>query len=189
MTKRKAEATAERKRYSAAFKQQALLRAMKDGVSVAAHDLGLQPTQLYAWRSKAQQQGQYAWRDRKPSARAQRRAELDAKVLVAFEAERGRAGAPRLCRRLRTGRRQVAESLRRQGLRAKAARKFKATTNSNHELPVWENRLQQDFTAERRDQVWGATSPASAPARAGCIWPPWWTCTLARSSAGRCPSA
>lgn len=98
--------------------------------------------------------GYYAWRDRKPSARAQQRAELDAKVRAAFEAERGRAGAPRLSRRLRTGRRQVAESLRRQGLRAKAARKFKATTNSNHALPVAENRLQQDFTAERRDQVW-----------------------------------
>lgn len=98
--------------------------------------------------------GYYAWRDRKPSARAQRRTERDAKVKEVFEAERARAGAPRLSRRLGTGRRQVAESLRRQGLRAKAARKFKATTNANHALPVAENLLQQDFTAERRDQVW-----------------------------------
>jgi len=58
MTKKKAEAKAERKRYSAEFKQQALLRAVKDGVSVAARDLGLEPAQLYAWRAKAQQQGQ-----------------------------------------------------------------------------------------------------------------------------------
>ena len=98
--------------------------------------------------------GYYAWRDRRPSVRAQRRAALDGKVREAFAAERGRAGAPRLSRRLETGRRQVAESLRRQGLRAKAARKFKATTNSNHSLPVAENLLQQDFTAQRRDQVW-----------------------------------
>ena len=98
--------------------------------------------------------GYYAWRDRRPSVRAQRRAALDGKVREAFAAERGRAGAPRLSRRLQTGRRQVAESLRRQGLRAKAARKFKATTNSNHSLPVAENLLQQDFTAQRRDQVW-----------------------------------
>ncbi len=28
------------------------------------------------------------------------------------------------------------------------------TTNSNHALPVVENRLQQDFTAERHDPVW-----------------------------------
>lgn len=59
MTK-KAEAKTERTRYSAEFKQQALLRAVKDGVSVAARDLGLQPAQIYAWRGKAQQQGQDA---------------------------------------------------------------------------------------------------------------------------------
>ena len=98
--------------------------------------------------------GYYVWRDRRPSVRAQRRAALDGKVREAFAAERGRAGAPRLSRRLERGRRQVAESLRRQGLRAKAARKFKATTNSNHSLPVAANLLQQEFTAQRRDQVW-----------------------------------
>ena len=45
-------------------------------------------------------------------------------------------------------------SLRRQGLRAKAARKFKATTNSNHALPVAQNLLQRDFMAEWANQVW-----------------------------------
>lgn len=44
--------------------------------------------------------------------------------------------------------------LRRQGLRAKAARKYKATTNSRHALPVAENLLKQDFTAERPNAVW-----------------------------------
>lgn len=48
----------------------------------------------------------------------------------------------------------MARSLRRQGLRAKAARKFKATTNSNHTLPVAPNLLQQDFSAERPNQKW-----------------------------------
>lgn len=47
-----------RTRFSAEFKQQALLRAVKDGVPAAAQELGLEPAQLYAWRSKAQQQGQ-----------------------------------------------------------------------------------------------------------------------------------
>lgn len=58
MTKKTAGAKGDRKRFSAEFKQQALLRAVKDGVSVAARDLGLQPAQLYAWRGKSQQQGQ-----------------------------------------------------------------------------------------------------------------------------------
>lgn len=98
--------------------------------------------------------GYYAWRSRKPSKRAQTRAVLDTQVKAGFAARKGRDGSPRLSRRLGVGRRQVAESLRRQGLRAKAAKKFKATTNSNHTLPVAENLLQQDFTAQRPNQVW-----------------------------------
>lgn len=46
----------------------------------------------------------------------------------------------------------VASSMRRQGLRAKAARKFKATTNSRHNLPVAANLLQQDFSAMALNQ-------------------------------------
>ena len=98
--------------------------------------------------------GYYAWRSRMPSKQTQARAMLDAKVRAEFEARKSRAGAPRLARHLKRGRRQVADSLRRQGLRAKAAKKFKATTNSNHSLPVAENLLQQDFTAQRPNQVW-----------------------------------
>ena len=47
-----------RNRFSTEFKQQALLRAVKDGVPAVAQELGLEPAQLYASRSKAQQQGQ-----------------------------------------------------------------------------------------------------------------------------------
>lgn len=57
MTK-KAETKAQRKRYSAEFKEQALLRAVKDGVPVVARDLGLEPAQLYGWRARAQSLGQ-----------------------------------------------------------------------------------------------------------------------------------
>ena len=51
-------------------------------------------------------------------------------------------------------RKTVAASMQRQGLRAKAARKFKATTNSKHELPVAPNLLQQDFSADFPNQKW-----------------------------------
>jgi putative transposase len=40
------------------------------------------------------------------------------------------------------------------GIRCKQTRKFKATTNSNHGLPVAENLLQQDFSTPRPSQVW-----------------------------------
>lgn len=103
---------------------------------------------------KVSPSGYYAWRSRTPSHQAQARAALDARVRAEFDARKGRAGAPRLARHLSVGRRQVAESLRRQGLRARAARKFKATTNSNHSLPVAQNLLQQNFTADAPNQVW-----------------------------------
>jgi transposase len=60
MTREKVATKAGRKWYSAEFKQQALLRAVKDGVPIAARDLGLEAAQLYAWRSKVGQQGQDA---------------------------------------------------------------------------------------------------------------------------------
>lgn len=47
-----------RARHSPEFKQQALRRAEQDGVAAAAKDLGLAPSQLYAWRAKAQSLGQ-----------------------------------------------------------------------------------------------------------------------------------
>ena len=44
--------------------------------------------------------------------------------------------------------------MRDNGWRAKAARKYKATTNSKHSLPVAPNLLEQDFSADKPDQKW-----------------------------------
>lgn len=43
-----------RRQYSAEFKSEALALARKVGVSEAAAQLKLQPSQLYGWRTKAQ---------------------------------------------------------------------------------------------------------------------------------------
>ena len=51
-------------------------------------------------------------------------------------------------------RKTVAASMKRQNLRAKAAKKFKATTNSKHNLPVAPNLLLQDFSAFCPNQKW-----------------------------------
>ena len=103
--------------------------------------------------------GYYVWRRRQdnPSSRQQRRTGLDEAVKKAFDARKGRSGSPRLVRDLadaghQHNRKTIAESMRRQGLRAKAAKKFKATTNSRHNLPVAPNLLQQDFTASGPNQ-------------------------------------
>lgn len=103
--------------------------------------------------------GFYAWCSRKPSERHQQQANLDRQVTQAYNARKGRSGAPRLCHDLREAglpynRKTVAASMQRQGLRARAARKFKATTNSRHSLPVAENLLKQDFAASAPNQKW-----------------------------------
>jgi putative transposase len=46
----------------------------------------------------------------------------------------------------------VANIMKTQGWRAKAAKKYKATTHSNYSLPVAPNLLNQHFEADRPDQ-------------------------------------
>ena len=105
--------------------------------------------------------GFYAWRKHRtgPGPRLQRRMALDAQVAEAFAQRKGRCGSPTLTRDLCDqgrpyNRKTVAASQKRQQLRAKAARKFKATTNSKHDLPVAANLLNQDFTATAPNRKW-----------------------------------
>jgi len=103
--------------------------------------------------------GYYAWLARKPSAHSLKDNVLTKKIKTIFEDEKSRAGGPRITRRLKTegeqvGKHRVARIMREQGWRAKAAKKFKATTNSNHHLPVAANLLQQDFSASRPNEKW-----------------------------------
>ncbi|CAJ4806474.1 transposase [Burkholderia pseudomallei] len=127
----------------------AMMRAHEDAhpVRMMCRVLGVSPS------------GYYAWRERPRSSRELKQVQLDSLVREAYDAEKGRAGSPRVVRRLReqghhAGRHQVAKSMRRQALRAKAARKYKATTNSNHNLPVAPNLLQQNFHTDRANQAW-----------------------------------
>ncbi len=104
--------------------------------------------------------GYYRWRSGSaPGPRARARAVLDERVRDRFERHRGRYGAPRITEELRElgypyDEKTVAGSLRRQRLRARAARRFKATTDSKHNLPVAPNLLEQDFTATEANQKW-----------------------------------
>lgn len=103
--------------------------------------------------------GYYDWRNRPPSARAQANQCLVGDIRRIYEEHKGRAGSPRVTKQLRAegrtvGRNGVARLMQAEALRAKAARKYKATTNSNHNLPVAPNLLEQDFTATAPNQKW-----------------------------------
>jgi putative transposase len=105
--------------------------------------------------------GYYTWRHRQdnPGKRQLFRLKLDRLVLEAFQARKGRSGAFGLTLDLDEighsyNRKTVAASMKRQGLRAKAAKKFKATTDSDHNLPVAPNILDQNFSADAPNQKW-----------------------------------
>jgi transposase InsO family protein len=103
--------------------------------------------------------GYYDWRSREPSARAQANQRLTDDIRRIHEDHKGRVGAPRVTRHLReegqrVGKNRVAHLMKSNGLRAKAAHKYKATTNSNHSLPVAPNLLEQDFSATAPNQKW-----------------------------------
>jgi putative transposase len=101
----------------------------------------------------------YEWEGEQESAHARRDAELLELVRALFAQFRDRYGAPRIHGELakvgfNVSRKRVARLMREAGLRAKGARKFKATTDSNHALPVAPNLLEQHFSAERPNAVW-----------------------------------
>jgi putative transposase len=103
--------------------------------------------------------GYYSWKQRPPSDRDRAGQLLAAEIKRVFDDEKGRPGAPRTAKRPQdegrtAGRHRMAKIMRDNGWRAKAAKKYKATTNSKHSLPVAPNLLEQDFNADRPGQKW-----------------------------------
>jgi transposase InsO family protein len=101
--------------------------------------------------------GYYDWHNREESPRAIKNAALAVKIKSIFDAEHARSGTIRIMKLLRAegvvaGRHRIARIMRQHGWRAKAARKYKATTNSNHKLPVAPNLLKQDFHANKPNE-------------------------------------
>jgi len=103
--------------------------------------------------------GYYDWKNRKPSKRSIENKKLTIRIKEIFDEEKSRAGAERIAKRLKfekwlVSKRRVANIMRFHGWRAKAAKKFKATTNSNHKLPVAPNLLNQNFSASKPNEKW-----------------------------------
>jgi putative transposase len=103
--------------------------------------------------------GYYAWRRRKPSLRAQQELRLEAEIQAAHLRTRETCGPERLQKDLaehgvQIGLHRIRRLRKKLGLRCKQKRKFKATTNSKHSLPVAPNLLEQRFVTEAPDQVW-----------------------------------
>ena len=137
--------------------------------------------------------GYYAWRDRPASARERRRDTLLVEVRAVHAEVKARYGSPRMHAELAARGRDccvntVAQLMRGNGIAAKAARKVRCTTNSNHDLPVADNLLDRQFDPESPTRRGWRTSASSRRARAGCTSRSWRTCTRGGSWAGRWPT-
>jgi transposase InsO family protein len=103
--------------------------------------------------------GYYAFLRRPESRRSKRQKEVLEHIRRIHKANYEIYGAPRIAAELNTegiqaGKSMVARLMRKNGIRSKTRKKYKATTDSNHDLPVAENILNRDFTAHARDKKW-----------------------------------
>ncbi len=103
--------------------------------------------------------GYYNWQSRTPSRSKFIRDELDCKIITIYRQHKSRYGSPRIHKELvgsgdLVSRKRVARRMVKLGLKAVHARKFKVTTDSNHDSPVADNLLNQDFYAAVPNQKW-----------------------------------
>lgn len=103
--------------------------------------------------------GYYAWAGRSPSQRAQEEARLELEIKASHQRTRETYGPERLQHDLAehgvpVGICRIKRIRKKLGLRCKQMKKFKATTNSKHKLPVAENVLGQQFKVSKPNAVW-----------------------------------
>jgi transposase InsO family protein len=103
--------------------------------------------------------GFYAWLVRTPSRWAKDEMRLEVEIRAAHSRTRQTYGAERLQHELAghgviVGVCRIKRIRRKLGLRCRQKRKFKATTDSNHGLPVAGNVLKQQFKVYQPNTVW-----------------------------------
>jgi transposase InsO family protein len=119
------------------------------------------PVSLMCRTLNVSRSGFYAWRTRPESPRSQRDQVLAKEVRRAHQESNETYGSPRVTKELasqgtQVSRKRVARLMREQGLCATIPRAFRRTTDSSHDLPVAENLLKRDFSADAPDRVWAA---------------------------------
>ena len=103
--------------------------------------------------------GYYAWRSKAPSIRDADDARLAAEIEATHKRSRETYGSPRVhrdlaARGLRVGKKRVERLMRECGIVAKRRRRFRRTTDSNHNHPIAPNVLARRFDASSTNDAW-----------------------------------
>lgn len=120
--------------------------------------------------------GFYAARERPPSERSRENERLRLVIRSVHRDSKQRYGSPRVTDAIRAmgiggGENRVARLMRLDGLRSKKRRRFRATTHSDHALPIAPNLLTREFGvgAHQPDDVWVADI-TYVPTREGWLY-------------------
>jgi putative transposase len=106
--------------------------------------------------------GYYAWKNRKPSARKLEEERIKVAIRAAHERGRGTYGPEKIqdelaeVEQMEVGLNRIKRLRRQMKIRCKQVKKYKATTDSNHNLPVAPNLLDQDFVVSSPNKAWVA---------------------------------
>lgn len=116
----------------------------------------------------------YDWLKSPFGKRKERIDGLDEKIKAIFYEHKGRYGSMRIFNQLKQNgvsctRNMVAKRMEELNLVAKAKRKFKITTDSEHKLPIANNILEQDFKACRPNEKW-VTDITYIPTKEGWLY-------------------
>jgi putative transposase len=122
----------------------------------AVHPIGVMCAVLGVSRS-----GFYAWRNRKPSARARADAQLVGRIATIHGRSAGIYGAPRIHAELadagiRVGRKRVERLMRETGLAGVSRRRQARTTIRDERVRPAADLIDRDFRAEEPNQLWVA---------------------------------
>ena len=117
------------------------------------------PVRLMCRALKVSHAGYYAWARRSESPRARSNEALAVRIRACHAQSRHTYGSPRITHTLHAqgqscSENRVARLMRAHGIRAKTVKKWKATTDSRHKLPVAANTLDRQFTVTQPDRVW-----------------------------------
>jgi len=117
------------------------------------------PVRLLCRVLEVSRAGFYAWQGRARSSHAQTDERLGLEIAAIHAASRRCYGSPRVhvelgARGHRTSRKRVARLMRQRGLAGRRRRRFRATTDSHHTLPVAANVLARQFTQPAPDVAW-----------------------------------
>ena len=128
---------------------------------VIARHRGQYPLELMCRGLGVSISGYYSWVLRGSSKREREEDRLVGLIREIHQRSRRTYGSPRIHPALKVrgeacSQSRVERLMRKHGVRAKTKKKFKATTDSKHKLPVAENILDRKFNPETSNQAWGS---------------------------------